>query len=82
MTIFVKDHLKLHIKSLLLTINWEIKNLNMIRKNVHYAKASSLLKLSQYTKDIHNILKTMTVETNNYKPFLLVNDKYSNTLLL
>lgn len=81
-TIFMKDHLKLYIKSLLLTINRETKDLNLIRKYIHYFKASLLLKLSHCTKDIHNIIKTMTNKTNNYKPFLLVNDKNSNTLLL
>lgn len=45
------------------------KYFNLIRKNIHYAEILLLPKLILRTNDVYNILKTMTIKSNDDKQF-------------
>ena len=58
-------------------------DLQLIRKNMHYARTSILPKLPKNLEELHTSLDNMSdfLLTNRSENFLLVNDKESNILL-
>jgi hypothetical protein len=58
-------------------------DLQLTRKNIHYARSSTLLQLPTNLEELHTSLDNMSdfLLTNQNENFLLVNDKDSNILL-
>lgn len=79
----MNNKLKQKAKNIICERSFKFIYINSLQPTILMRFTNDLLpKLQQCNNDVCNILKTMTIKTNNYETFLLVNDKNSNISLL
>jgi len=56
-------------------------DIDLIRKNIHRARSSILSKLPTTIEDVHELLKQITIHTNNDENFLIINDPITHIIM-